>query len=62
MGDAIDIERYLSKKDPHLGRTIKLVRAARGAPLRPPSSPDNVFRRGDPRSTCCTIDSVNGPR
>ena len=44
MGDAIDIERYLSKKDPHLGRTIKLVRAARGAPLRPPSSPDNVFQ------------------
>ncbi len=30
MGDAIDIERYLSKKDPHLGRTIKLVRARLG--------------------------------
>jgi DNA-3-methyladenine glycosylase II len=44
MGDAIDIELYLSKKDPHLGRTIKIVRAARGEPLRPPPSKDNVFQ------------------
>jgi DNA-3-methyladenine glycosylase II len=44
MGDAIDIERYLSKKDPHLGRTIKIVRAARGERLRPPPSTDNAFQ------------------
>jgi DNA-3-methyladenine glycosylase II len=44
MNGTIDIERYLTKKDPALGCSIKLVRAARGAPLRPPSSNDNVFQ------------------
>lgn len=43
MDDAIDIERYLSKKDPALGRAIRIVRAAKGEPLRPPPSKDNVF-------------------
>ena len=44
MNDTVDIERYLTKKDPALGCAIKLVQAAKGAPLRPPSSPDNVFQ------------------
>jgi 3-methyladenine DNA glycosylase/8-oxoguanine DNA glycosylase len=44
MDDAIDVERYLSKKDPALGRAIGIVRAAKGEPLRPPSSKENVFQ------------------
>jgi DNA-3-methyladenine glycosylase II len=44
MDDPIDIERYLSKKDPALGRAIRIVRAAKGAWLRPPPSKDNVFQ------------------
>jgi DNA-3-methyladenine glycosylase II len=44
MDDAIDIEGYLSKKDPALGRAIRIVLKAKGAPLRPPPSKDNVFQ------------------
>jgi 3-methyladenine DNA glycosylase/8-oxoguanine DNA glycosylase len=44
MDDAVDIERYLSKKDPALGRAIRIVQAAKGEPLRPPPSKDNVFQ------------------
>ena len=44
MDDAIDIERYLSKKDPALGRAIKIVRSAKGVRLRPPPSKENVFQ------------------
>jgi DNA-3-methyladenine glycosylase II len=44
MDDPIDIERYLSKKDPALGRAIRIVLKAKGAPLRPPPSKDNVFQ------------------
>jgi len=44
MDDAVDIERYLSKRDPDLGRAIGIVRASKGAPLRPPSSKDNAFQ------------------
>jgi DNA-3-methyladenine glycosylase II len=44
MDDAIDIERYLSKKDPALGRAIRIVMKAKGVPLRPPASKDNVFQ------------------
>jgi DNA-3-methyladenine glycosylase II len=44
MNGTVDIERYLTKKDPALGCAIKLVEAAKGAPVRPPSSPDNVFQ------------------
>jgi DNA-3-methyladenine glycosylase II len=44
MDDAIDIERYLSKRDPALGPVISIVRAAKGEPLRPPPSKDNVFQ------------------
>ena len=36
MDDTVDIERYLSKRDRDLGRAITIVRASRGAPLRPP--------------------------
>src|ERR1700727_233036 len=43
MDDTGDIERYLSKKDPSLGRVIKIVRAARGELLRPLPSTDNPF-------------------
>jgi DNA-3-methyladenine glycosylase II len=39
-----DIERYLSKRDPSLGRVIKIVRAARGELLRPLPSTDNPFQ------------------
>jgi DNA-3-methyladenine glycosylase II len=44
MDDTGDIERYLSKKDPSLGRVIKIVRAARGELLRPLPSTDNPFQ------------------
>jgi DNA-3-methyladenine glycosylase II len=44
MDDAIDIERYLSKKDPALGRAIRIVRAAKGELLRPPTSKENIFQ------------------
>jgi 3-methyladenine DNA glycosylase/8-oxoguanine DNA glycosylase len=44
MNGKVDIERYLTRKDPALGCAIKLVRAAKGAPLRPPPSNDNVFQ------------------
>jgi DNA-3-methyladenine glycosylase II len=44
MNGTVDIERHLTRKDPALGCAIKLVRAARGAPLRPPPSNDNVFQ------------------
>jgi DNA-3-methyladenine glycosylase II len=44
MDDTVDIERYLSKRDPDLGRAIGVVRASKGAPLRPPSSKDNAFQ------------------
>jgi DNA-3-methyladenine glycosylase II len=44
MDDAIDIERYLSKKDPALGRAIRMVRAVKGVRLRPPPSKDNAFQ------------------
>jgi len=44
MDETVDIERYLSKKDPALGQAIKIVRAARGEPLRPPRSTDNPFQ------------------
>jgi DNA-3-methyladenine glycosylase II len=44
MDDAIDIERYLSERDPDLGRAIKIVRASKGAPMRPPPSKDNAFQ------------------
>jgi DNA-3-methyladenine glycosylase II len=44
MNGKVDIERYLTRKDPALGCAIKLVRAAKGAPLRPSSSNDNVFQ------------------
>jgi DNA-3-methyladenine glycosylase II len=44
MGNKTDIESYLSKKDPALGRAIKIVRAVRGEPLRPPPSTDTPFQ------------------
>src|ERR1700753_2987385 len=44
MVETLDIERYLSEKDPALGRAIGIVRAAKGGPLRPPPSKDNVFQ------------------
>jgi DNA-3-methyladenine glycosylase II len=44
MDDTVDIERYLSKRDRDLGRAITIVRASRGAPLRPPKSKDNAFQ------------------
>jgi DNA-3-methyladenine glycosylase II len=44
MNGTVDFERYLSKKDPHLGRVIKLVRASRGAPMRAPVSTDTPFQ------------------
>jgi DNA-3-methyladenine glycosylase II len=44
MDDKVDIERYLSKKDPHLGSVVKIVRAARGEPVRPPPSDENPFK------------------
>jgi DNA-3-methyladenine glycosylase II len=44
MSDTPDIEQYLSKRDPDLGRAIAIVRASRGAPLRPPRSKDNAFQ------------------
>jgi DNA-3-methyladenine glycosylase II len=40
----VDIERYLSEKDPHLGQAIKIVRTAKGERVRPPVSADNVFQ------------------
>lgn len=43
MTDDVDIERYLTKKDPDLGCAIKLVRAARGERLRPPLSTKTPF-------------------
>jgi DNA-3-methyladenine glycosylase II len=42
--NAIDIERYLSKKDPDLGRAIAIVRVARGERMRPPPPTDNPFQ------------------
>jgi DNA-3-methyladenine glycosylase II len=42
--DDVDIERYLSEKDPALGRAIGIVLKAKGAPLRPPPSKDNLFQ------------------
>jgi DNA-3-methyladenine glycosylase II len=44
MVKKVDIERYLSKKDPRLGSIIKIVRAARGQTLRPPPPADNAFQ------------------
>src|ERR1700753_3984929 len=44
MNNTVDIERYLSKKDPALGRAIRIVQAAKGEALRPPPSKDNVFQ------------------
>lgn len=45
MVDKTDIERYLSGKDPALGRVIRIVRSTKGGPpLRPPLSKDNVFQ------------------
>jgi DNA-3-methyladenine glycosylase II len=44
MDDTVDIERYLSKRDRDLGRAITIVRASRGAPLRPPKSKDSAFQ------------------
>jgi DNA-3-methyladenine glycosylase II len=44
MDETVDIEHYLSKRDFALGRAIKIVRAARGEPLRPPRSMDNPFQ------------------
>lgn len=44
MDEEVDIERYLIKRDPDLGRAIKIVRAARGERLRPPPSRDNLFQ------------------
>jgi DNA-3-methyladenine glycosylase II len=44
MDETVDIEHYLSKKDSALGQAIKIVRAARGEPLRPPRSTDNPFQ------------------
>jgi DNA-3-methyladenine glycosylase II len=44
MGDAIDIERYLSRRDPDLGRAIAIVRAARGDVVRPPRPTDSPFQ------------------
>jgi DNA-3-methyladenine glycosylase II len=43
MDSAGDFEKYLSKKDPALGRVIKLVRAARRSPVRAPVSRDSPF-------------------
>jgi hypothetical protein len=45
MDETVDIERYLSKKDSALGQAIKIVRAARGEPFRPPRSTDNPGTR-----------------
>jgi DNA-3-methyladenine glycosylase II len=44
MNSAVDIEGYLSKKDPKLGRLIEFVRARRGEPMRPPASTETTFQ------------------
>jgi 3-methyladenine DNA glycosylase/8-oxoguanine DNA glycosylase len=44
MNTAVDFESYLSKKDPKLGPVIKLVRAHRGTPMRPPASTHTPFQ------------------
>jgi 3-methyladenine DNA glycosylase/8-oxoguanine DNA glycosylase len=44
MNGAVDIEAYLSKKDPRLGRLIVLVRAHTGKPMRPPTSTETTFQ------------------
>ena len=44
MNDTVNIERYLSRKDPALGCAIRIVRAAKGEPVRPPPSNGNVFQ------------------
>jgi DNA-3-methyladenine glycosylase II len=43
MSSTVDIEAYLSRKDPKLGRAIKVVRAHRGEPMRPPASTETPF-------------------
>jgi DNA-3-methyladenine glycosylase II len=44
MSDDVDIEAYLSHKDPKLGRVIGMVRAHRGGPMRPPASTETPFQ------------------
>jgi DNA-3-methyladenine glycosylase II len=41
---AFGTSQYRIKKDPALGRAIRIVRAAKGVPLRSPPSKDNVFQ------------------
>jgi 3-methyladenine DNA glycosylase/8-oxoguanine DNA glycosylase len=43
MSGSVDMEAYLTKKDPQLGRLIKIVRAHKGEPMRPPSSNETPF-------------------
>jgi DNA-3-methyladenine glycosylase II len=43
MTTRVDIEAYLAKKDPKLGRLIAIVRAYRGEPMRPPAPTGSPF-------------------
>jgi DNA-3-methyladenine glycosylase II len=44
MSADVDIERYLSDKDPDLGRAIGIVRASRGDVVRPRRPTDNPYQ------------------
>jgi 3-methyladenine DNA glycosylase/8-oxoguanine DNA glycosylase len=43
MSDDVDIEAYLSGKDPQLGRLIKVVRPQQGSPMRPAPTHETPF-------------------
>src|SRR5262249_2288430 len=43
MSGAVDIEAYLTKKDPKLGRLIRIVRAHKGGLMRPPPAHETPF-------------------
>jgi DNA-3-methyladenine glycosylase II len=43
MNGAVDIETYLSNKDPKLGHLITIVRAHRGEPMRPTTPTSSPF-------------------
>src|ERR1700744_60348 len=44
MSADVDIDAYLSRKDPRLGRVIGMVRAHRGKPMRLPISTETPFQ------------------
>src|SRR6201986_3883234 len=44
MSADVDIDAYLSRKDPRLGRVIGMVRAHRGKPMRLPVSTETTFQ------------------